>query len=405
RAAAIAVDGSGNVYVCGNTSSFNAIATAGAHQTTFNKTFVVKFTSNGVRLWGTYYSGNDSQANTTNKSITLRDIAVDGSGNLYVTGMVREIGLFINGQITYPSTSNSIATIGAHQTTFGGGGYDDAFIVKFNTNGILLWGTYYGGSEFDSGESVAVDGSGNVYVTGDTKSNNAIATTGAHQTTFGGGDNRDAFIAKFKQGNDIIWLKAEDAGTVDNSAVSQWQDQSGNDDNAVQNNSGSRPFYRNNGNDNINGHPVVGFSFGRALSMAGREQVNGGNAKTFFVVFRTGSNTLSRQVLLDLGGLSSGFNMYIQNSRLYAGAWDNNSWWVNTIVTSNRTYLAQFVYDGTRLRLSLSTPGLGTTINESNFSDNFITALITGNGIGSAFQQTRYHNGINIATGHSDFFT
>ncbi|HRE58569.1 MAG TPA: SBBP repeat-containing protein, partial [Candidatus Kapabacteria bacterium] len=160
------------------TFSTNNIATTGVHQTTFGggegngDTFIAKFNTNGVRLWGTYYGGNQGEFGSA--------IAVDGSGNVYVCGNT--------------SSSNAIATAGAHQTTFGGD--IDAFIVKFTTNGVRLWGTYYGSFGWDQGIGIAVDGGGNVYITGETSSFNAIATAGAHQTTYGGGF-RDAFIAKF----------------------------------------------------------------------------------------------------------------------------------------------------------------------------------------------------------------
>ena len=203
----------------------------------------------------------------------------------------------------------------------------------------------------------------------------------------------------------IVWLNSDDINQSDNTTVQTWADAAGNDDNAVQNNSASRPTFRNNAIDNINGHPIVQGAFGRALGMAARDEVNGGGEKVIFAVIRTGSNTIARQILADFGGLANGFNMYINSGRLYAGAWDNNSWWVSQTVTTNRTYLAQFVYDGTRLRLSLSTPGLGTTVNESNFSDNYISPSTMLGAIGSAQQQTKYHNGVNINAGYSDYFT
>ncbi len=203
----------------------------------------------------------------------------------------------------------------------------------------------------------------------------------------------------------IVWLNSDDINQSDNTTIQTWADAAGNDDNAIQNNSASRPTFRNNATDNINGHPIVQGAFGRSLGMAARDEVNGGGEKVIFAVIRTGSNTVARQVLVDFGGIANGFNMYLNSGRLYAGAWDNNSWWVNNTVTTNRTYLAQFVYDGTRLRLSLSTPGFASTINESNFSDTYISPSANLGAVGSAQQQTKYHNGVNINAGYSDFFT
>ena len=60
---------------------------------------------------------------------------------------------------------------------------------------VRQWGTYYGGTGWEEGWSCATDSSGNIYLAGQTGSTSGIATTGAHQTTFGG--NYDAFLVKF----------------------------------------------------------------------------------------------------------------------------------------------------------------------------------------------------------------
>jgi len=180
----VAVDGSGNVYLGGSTGSTNAIATTGSHQSSFGggdlDAFLVKFNSSGVRQWGTYYGGSDDDVGNS--------VAVDGSGNVYLGGF------------TY--STNAIATTGSHQSSFGG--ERDAFLVKFNSSGVRQWGTYYGGSNWDYGRSVAVDGSGNVYLGGETGSTNAIATTGSHQSSYGDGE-RDAFLVKFNSSGVRQW--------------------------------------------------------------------------------------------------------------------------------------------------------------------------------------------------------
>ena len=179
----VAVDGSGNVYLGGSTGSTNAIATTGSHQSSFgggkSDAFLVKFNSSGVRQWGTYYGGrNNDEGNS---------VAVYGSGNVYLGGW------------TY--STNAIATTGSHQSSYGGDW--DAFLVKFNSSGVRQWGTYYGGSDDDYGNSVAVDGSGNVYLGGETGSTNAIATTGSHQSSYGG--DYDAFLVKFNSSGVRQW--------------------------------------------------------------------------------------------------------------------------------------------------------------------------------------------------------
>ena len=168
-----AVDASGNVYMIGSTSSTSGIATAGAHETTVNDGFLVKFNSSGVRQWGTYFEGNGNACTT------------DASGNIYIVGLT--------------NSTSGIATAGAHQTVMSGSG--DAFLVKFNSSGVMQWGTYYGGAGVDIGYSCATDATGNVYLAGDTQqeflpASSGMTTIGAHQSAYGGGYS-DGFLVKF----------------------------------------------------------------------------------------------------------------------------------------------------------------------------------------------------------------
>ena len=178
-----ATDANGNVYLAGNTYSTTGIATTGAHQTSlgniYSNAYLVKFNSSGARQWGTYYGGTTAEYESS--------CATDASGNVYLAG--------------FTSSTTGIATTGAHQNTFGG--VDDAFLVKFNSSGARQWGTYYGGTGLDYGYSCATDSSGNVYLAGFTSSTTGIATTGAHQNTFGGVD--DAFLVKFNSSGARQW--------------------------------------------------------------------------------------------------------------------------------------------------------------------------------------------------------
>ncbi|MES2678553.1 MAG: SBBP repeat-containing protein [Bacteroidota bacterium] len=183
-----ATDGSGNVYLVGRSNSGTAIATSGSFKTVLSGSsydaYIAKFNNAGVRLWATYYGGaGDDKAYSC---------ATDASGNVYVTG---EAG--------YNSTTG-ISTAGAQQVFMGGGFNSDAFLVKFNSSGARLWGTYYGGSGTDLGEGVAVDpATQDVYMCGFSGASaaiNVITTTGAHQTSFGA-----AFLAKFNSTGTRLW--------------------------------------------------------------------------------------------------------------------------------------------------------------------------------------------------------
>jgi hypothetical protein len=166
----IAVDTLGNAYVTGYTFSTNFPATPGAFQTTFPggsiSIFVTKLNPTGsVLMYSTYLGGSGEEEGL--------GIAVDSSGNVYATG--------------YTTSTNFPTTPGAFQTTFGGG--KDVFVTKINPTGSapLVYSTYLGGNGDDQGYGIAVDSSGNAYVTGYTFSTDFPTTPGGFQTTFPGG--------------------------------------------------------------------------------------------------------------------------------------------------------------------------------------------------------------------------
>ncbi len=170
-----AVDQLGNIFLIGETQSFTGMTTAGAHQTSFAGSrdgYLAKFNSSGTRLWSTYFGGSAFDF--------AKDCAVDSNGDVYISG--------------YTNSSSGIATVGAHDATYGA--LYDAYLTKFNTNGVRQWGTYYGGTGNDYGQTVAVDNSNNVFLCGGTESSASISSAGSHQVTFGAG-GRDGFIAKF----------------------------------------------------------------------------------------------------------------------------------------------------------------------------------------------------------------
>jgi len=110
-------------------------------------------------------------------------IAVDGSGNAYVTG-----GTF---STNFPATN------------YNGGGYD-AFVTKINAAGSTrVYSTYLGGAGDDFGVGIAVDGMGNAYVTGFTSSTNFPTATPVQASNSGG---NDAFVTKISAaGSDLVY--------------------------------------------------------------------------------------------------------------------------------------------------------------------------------------------------------
>jgi photosystem II stability/assembly factor-like uncharacterized protein len=164
RARAIALDNSGNVYVGGQTASSN-LATPGAFQTTLSSApfggdaFAARFSSGGALGYFTYLGGNGDDF--------AFGIATDGSGNAYVTGQ---------------TTSTNFPTANAIQSTMRGSN-GDAFVTKVNPAGsALIYSTYLGGSDGESGNGIAVDLSGNAYVTGYSSSIDFPLVAGALRT-------------------------------------------------------------------------------------------------------------------------------------------------------------------------------------------------------------------------------
>jgi fibronectin type 3 domain-containing protein len=174
---AIAVDSSKNAYVTGETYSLNFPTIAGSYDLSFNgidmDAFVFKLNPTGSSLtYSTYVGGNSDDAGN--------DIALDGSGNVYVAGK---------------TWSTNFPTVSAYSAAYHGMG--DIIVFKLNPAGsALVFSTYIGGSSWDYGDSLAIDPSNNVYVTGQTASSADYPTTnGAYDTTFNGGQF-DLFVLR-----------------------------------------------------------------------------------------------------------------------------------------------------------------------------------------------------------------
>jgi len=157
----IAVDSSGSAVITGYTFD-TGFPTANAIQSQCRScqvpgqfqsanAFVTKLNSTGSALvFSTYLGGNADGEGS--------GIAVDSTGNIYATG--------------YTKAADFPTTAGAFQTRCGGGAtsgsicHADAYVTKFSPSGSLVYSTYLGGSNDDQGNAIAVDSSGNTYVTG-----------------------------------------------------------------------------------------------------------------------------------------------------------------------------------------------------------------------------------------------
>ena len=201
---AIAVDGSGNAYVTGSTGSTN-FPTKNPLQSAFggsSDVFVTKLDPTGSTLiYSTFLGGSAASGATA--------IAVDSSGNAYVTGFTR---------------STNFPTKNPLQPAFGGS--SDVFVTKLDPTGsTLIYSTFLGGSGDESGNGLAVDASGNAYITGGTNSSN-FPTKNPLQAALGG--DSDAFVAKLDSTGSALAYSTFLGGTFDDFGNGIAVDSSGN---------------------------------------------------------------------------------------------------------------------------------------------------------------------------------
>ncbi len=230
----VAVDSSGIAHVFGNTNSSD-FPTQSPFQASLNgptDTFIVKLNAGGTALtYGTFLGGSD---NETGFSIVL-----NASGDMFLQGITRSsdfptvnpaqaspgnnfdvfvarldasgsslvYATYLGGtafdnprKITVDSSDNAYVTGQTDSTDFptqspiqaSNGGLNDAYVTVFDSSGSITFSTYLGGTSGDSGQGIAVDSSGNIYIAGTADTNFPIQ--GGFQTTSNG--SGDGFLAK-----------------------------------------------------------------------------------------------------------------------------------------------------------------------------------------------------------------
>ena len=204
----IAIDEFGSAYVTGGTNSPDFPTTPGAFQRTCPQregnrgcfiAFISKIDPLGSFLAYSTYLGGYTSAQGPGSSSQGFAIAVDAFGQAYVAGIAFSTD--------FPTTP------GAFQTTFGGDG-DDAFVTKLNTTGTgLVYSTYLGGGAEDGAYGLAIDHTGNAYVTGFTGSLD-FPTVNAFQPALAGSE--DVFIAKLNtEGAGLIYASYLGGSSLD----------------------------------------------------------------------------------------------------------------------------------------------------------------------------------------------
>ena len=204
-ASGIDVDSSGRAYVTGSTESINFPTTPGAFQRECNRrsdgscssAFVTKLNANGSQLlYSTFLGGHGSQSG--------RGIAVDQAGHAFVTGGT--------------SASDFPTTAGTAQPVFAG--LSDAYVAEVSSSGShLIYSTYLGGTDGDSGLAIALDATGNAFITGTTTSTNfpvknPFQTFQRHCVDDGTACITNVFVSKLNASGRLIYSTYLDGGIL-----------------------------------------------------------------------------------------------------------------------------------------------------------------------------------------------
>lgn len=172
----IAVDIQGNCYLCGLITGIIELAGQEVGSDTKQQDiFLAKFSPAGKLIWSANSGGHANGLST--------GVAVDKSGNCYLTGMFKNVAKFGN------TTLNSV-------------GEYDIFVARIHADGTPGWAYSGGGEKIDYGLGIAVDQSGNCYVTGEFTDD--VVFMGQHLTQLGG---RDLFITRFSPDGKLDWLE------------------------------------------------------------------------------------------------------------------------------------------------------------------------------------------------------
>jgi len=254
EAMAITADKNGNIYLVGEVTNSNSsnvnniITTSNGFQTTYGggigDGLIVKFDSNGNRIWATFYGG-------TGRDV-INCITTDNMGNIYVAGKT--------------DSPNNIATPGALYSTLNLNSISCSFIAKFDANGNRIWATYYRSNNagqhssisdiaYDNngniifsetkqilgsgnvyslikfstsgnlqwiktnnnliGADIACDLSGNIYFVGLVYTSNIFSGVNGFQLNYGGG-SFDGYLTKYNPSGNMIW------GTYYGGSGSDW---------------------------------------------------------------------------------------------------------------------------------------------------------------------------------------
>ncbi len=144
---------------------------------------VLKFTTNGERLWGSFFGGNEFEWNVS--------MVIDGDDNIWLTGSTFSSNFPVHDMGGYFQPNNI--------------GQRDIFLSKFSSAGVLLWSTYFGGTNSDYAYSIAIDKQKNIYITGYTNSTNFTVKNFGNFNFDVNNGKEDVILIKFSEKGELIW--------------------------------------------------------------------------------------------------------------------------------------------------------------------------------------------------------
>ena len=179
---AIALDAFGNIYIGGDFSSDtlnfnNGITLINGGE---DDAYIAKYSSSGVCQWAQSLGGKGDDI--------VNSLSLDRSGNIYMAGNTNSSIVNFNNGI---SLANS--------------GYEDAYIAKYNSNGICEWAQKIAGAGFDEASGIAVDAKGSFYVSGNYYNSSLYLNNNISLSNSGG---NDAFIAKYSNLGVCLWAQS-----------------------------------------------------------------------------------------------------------------------------------------------------------------------------------------------------
>jgi hypothetical protein len=193
----IVCDGAGNVYITGN---FNGTVDFDPGPGVYNLTsggdgYILKLDSFGNFVWAKEFAGTGSSNSNA--------IAIDASGKIYVSG-------YFSGTVDFDPNA------GVYNLTAAGSNFRDAFVLKIDSLGNLIWARCMGGTNDDFGFGISIDASANVYTTG-TFQGISDYDPGAAVFNLISAGNTDVFVSKLDSSGNFVWAKG--MGGTDNDYV------------------------------------------------------------------------------------------------------------------------------------------------------------------------------------------